>query len=103
MSVKPITPGGVASQKGKSFPDAVFEAFNEIITANCINGRAAFTVNDVVKLMVLKGIKKLYIFDKRWLDIEEVYTKAGWKVVYDQPAYNESYEANFTFTAKRKS
>lgn len=102
MAVKPITPSEVAGQKRESFPDEVFEAFNEIIAANCVNGRSNFTQDAVVKLMVSKGLKSAEIFDKHWLDVEEVYREAGWKVEYDKPGYNEDYSSNFTFTAKRK-
>ncbi|HLE49936.1 MAG TPA: hypothetical protein VI791_02250 [Patescibacteria group bacterium] len=103
MAVKPITPGDVAKQKGESFPDAVFEAFNEIIAASFVDGCADFTVAEVVKLMVSKGLSEKDIFDRHWLDVEAVYEKAGWHVVYDKPpGFNESYEANFAFTVKRK-
>ena len=50
-----------------------------------------------VKLMVEKGLNRNEIFNKGWLNIEEVYRSAGWKVNYDKPAYNESYDAYFTF------
>lgn len=102
MSVKPLTPGDVAKQKGESFPDAVLEAFNETIAANCVDGYATFTVDEVVKLMVKKGLKRDQIFARHWLDVEDIYRKAGWKVVFDQPGYNESYQACFAFTAKKK-
>ncbi|MBI2326229.1 hypothetical protein HYU91_02465 [Candidatus Collierbacteria bacterium] len=102
MSVRPLTPATVAKQKVESFPDAVIEAFNEAIAASYVNGRSSFTVGEVVKLMISKGLKRAKIFDNNWLDIEEIYRKAGWTVEYDQPGYNETYEPNFTFTAKRK-
>ncbi len=100
MPVQPIRPSEVAKQKKASFPDAVFEAFNEAIAANWVNGSSSFTQDEVVKLMVSKGLKN--IFNNGWLNVEEVYEKAGWKVEYDSPGYNESYSASFTFTAKRK-
>jgi hypothetical protein len=50
-----------------------------------------------VALLVKKGLKKQQIFDDNLLDVEEVYEKAGWKVEYDKPAFNESYPATFTF------
>ena len=102
MSVKPITPADAAGQKQKSFPDAVFVAFNEIIATSFVDGCADFTVAEVVKLMVSKGLSEKDISDRHWLDVEAVYEKAGWHVVYDRPGFNESYEANFAFTVKRK-
>lgn len=101
MAVEPITPDDIAGQKRESFPDEVFEAFNEIIAANCVNGRSCFTQDAVVRLMISKGLEIDEIIAKHWLDVEEVYRKAGWKVGYDKPGYNEDYSANFTFTAKK--
>jgi hypothetical protein len=37
------------------------------------------------------------IFDNHWLDIEDHYRKAGWKVTYDKPSYYEDYDAFFKF------
>jgi len=92
----------VAKQKGELFPDAVIEAFNEAIAANYANGQSSFTVEKVVKLMISKGLKEEEIRKEHWLDVEEVYRKAGWNVEEDHPGFNESYTATFTFTPKRK-
>jgi hypothetical protein len=40
------------------------------------------------------------VYAKGWLNFEAIYEEAGWKVVYDKPGYNETYDANFTFTKK---
>lgn len=100
--VKPIKPGEVAAKKQKDFPDAVFEAFNELIAENFGGGSARFTQEKAEKLMVAKGLGRSDIYKKGWMDIEDVYEKAGWKVDYDRPGYNESYAATFTFSAKRQ-
>jgi hypothetical protein len=42
------------------------------------------------------------IYANRWMDVEPVYRKAGWKVDYDRPGYNESYEAHYTFTERKE-
>ena len=102
MAVKPITPNEVAGKKQEIFPDEVFEAFNEVIATKCVDGRASFTVDEVVAVMVSEGLKRNDIFANHWLDVEDVYRKAGWVVEYDQPGYNEDYSAFFVFTAKKK-
>lgn len=100
MSVKPITP---AEARGKyasrPMPDAVFEAFNELL---CEKGSNYITIKqkDVVALMVKKGLKRDEIYDNCWLDIEDHYRGAGWKVEFDKPGYNETYDAYFTFQRK---
>lgn len=98
--VRPIKPGEVVSKKKEGFPDAVFEAFNELLAEKYDGDSAWFEQKEVVARMVKKGLKRNAIFDKGWLDIEEVYESAGWKVSYDKPGYNESYEENFTFEKK---
>ena len=82
----------------KDFPDAVFDAFNELIAQKFSGGSATIKQDDVVALMVQKGLDRQEIFDKGWLDVERVYRSQGWKVQYDKPGYNESYAANFTFS-----
>jgi hypothetical protein len=97
---KPITPSEVAAKKQTGFPDQVLEAFNELIAKNFSGNSATVSQDEVVKLMVKKGLKSYDIYDNNWLDVEGVYEKAGWKVVYDKPGYNEDYGAFFVFKKK---
>ena len=48
-----------------------------------------------VREIISKAFEK--VFKNKWLDVEEVYRKAGWKVEYDKPGYCEDYEAYFVF------
>jgi hypothetical protein len=102
MAVKPISPSEISEKKVLSFPDAVLESFNELIVQNYSHGQATFYQDEVVKLMVSKGLKRGEIFDKHYLDVEQIYEAEGWKVVFDNPGYNESYAANFTFIKGKK-
>jgi hypothetical protein len=97
MTVKPIRPDEISGKKEQSFPDAVLQSFNELIVEKYSHGQASFTLEDVIKLMVKKGLKRKDIFDKGYLDVEPVYEAQGWKVVFDNPGYNETYSANYTF------
>jgi len=120
MTVEPLKPEDVVNAKKYQIPDEVFEAFNVLIAKNFYNYSAAFTQDEAVEeilrnlrtsdLEILKDLKdrkdtslKRVIFDNHWLDIEEIYRKAGWKVTYDKPAYNESYDANFDFEKKKNN
>ena len=100
----PIKPDEVADHKRKVvIPEKVFEAFNELIAKHW-NGRTArFAQDEVVELILKKyarskTVTRSSIFDNHWLDVEPVYREAGWKVVYDSPAYNETYASTFQFT-----
>jgi hypothetical protein len=102
---KCITPSDAYKNKVLSIPDEVFETFNELIIKEISNrGEAYIFQNDVISLILEKFEKngksftKQDIFDNNWLDVEKEYRKVGWKVVYDKPALDENYEANFRFS-----
>ena len=102
--IKAITP--LEARKGKVIPEFVLKAVNELIQEKIGNSTIInFKQSELMaKLLMKKHIimeDDLYIkliYDHHWLDFEGVYRDAGWHVVYDSPAYNESYEANFTFS-----
>ncbi len=100
VEVKALTKEELSNNlKNRSFPPFVVQAFNE-----CIEESKTNHSDDVLRKTVVARIKKLGsvtdkdIMDNNWLDVEEFYRKAGWKVSYNKPPYNESYEAYFTFT-----
>lgn len=105
--MKPITPKQALNLKQESIPDFVFEAFNQLITENISNGRASVKQKDVVsrikqlKSAAFEDIDSQFIYSRGWLDVEPHYRKAGWKVEYDKPGYNESYDAYFVFTGSK--
>lgn len=103
---KTITPSEVTGKKTESIPEEVFEAFNELI-AEGWDGHSSIVVQCRVVSLIFEKMKRKdpiftrqSIFDKHWLDVESSYRAAGWKVVYDKPAYCETYEANFRFIKK---
>ncbi len=94
----PIKPSTVVKQKTNNIPDAVFEIFNQLIVEN-FNGQSATVMQkDVMNLIRKKIPNPREAFGKGWLDVEDSYRSAGWKVKYDSPGYNESYEAYFVFS-----
>lgn len=103
--VQPITPDEVVAAKPNVIPDGVFMAFNELITEK-FNGRVAIIRQDEVIERILAESKPMgmdvsearrAIFKRGWLNVEEVYREAGWRVTYDKPDYNETYEATYEF------
>ena len=96
--MKPITPNEVASQKLKTMPEGVLAAFNELIASKYTDGISVVTQDDVIKLIFLKtDINRAEVFKEGYLNVEEIYREAGWKVEYDKPGYNESCSPFFTF------
>lgn len=102
--MKPITPEEVLKVKSESIPDAVFEAFNELIAENYNGSSSTVKQNKVVALILKKlndtdpGHNFAEVLRRHWLDVEDIYRKAGWSVEYNNPAPDENYEAYFEFT-----
>lgn len=100
---KPITPREITKAKKEALPDAVFDAFNELIAKNWDGHSATMLQKDVAALIASKlDISRQEVFDNHYLDVESLYRKAGWTVEYDKPAYCETYEATFKFSKSRK-
>lgn len=106
-SIKPITPNEAKASFETSIPDFVIRAFNETIVKNMRRSCAKVTQNEVAGLIVAycsnEEITQQDICDRGWFDIEPLFRKAGWKVTYDKPAYNEDYEAYFQFSTRGSS
>lgn len=100
--MEPIRPEEVVARQGEQIPPEVIKAFNDLIVKNFIGGKAVISQKEVLDLLQVRGFDIGDISTKRFLDVEEIFRKAGWKVEYDKPGYNESYEASFTFTKPKK-
>lgn len=101
--VKPISPAEVKTL----IPKEVILAFNELIAENFCRNKAVVYQNRVVERIMQKlrvsgdtETTRHMIFDRGWLDIEDLFRKSGWNVKYDKPGWDESYEAHFIFTKK---
>lgn len=108
--VKAITPSeakALSDSKKMEFPEFVIESFNELIVADLKNGKAKVSQKAVVERIKSNAAKQDIILDNadiyahKYLNIEAFYESAGWKVDYDKPAYNESYDPSFYFETKR--
>lgn len=109
--LRPVRPEDIKANT--AFPDFVIQAFNDLITENLRNGVAYVLQEDIIKRIIAAQLPasvsssqisqlRSQIFSKRWLDVESVYRDAGWKVYYDKPGYNESYNAYFKFTRETR-
>jgi len=98
--MKPITPDEVVDLKKKSIPPFVIECINDLI-AKKWDGRSAHIKQDeIVRAIMTLGIERRVIFEDHMLDVESIYEEYGWKVKYDKPGFNETYDAYFIFTKK---
>lgn len=108
MNIEPIKPSEAVEQRKVTIPNFVIKAFNELILENLTEGESKHILKSVVlQSEAIERILKhrtaegdLTPFDYKWLNVELIYRKAGWYVLYDKPAYNETYPAKFTFSCE---
>lgn len=99
---RPITPAEVAGAKRNYIPAPVFDAFNAEIALRFSIGRAIVPQRAVLTRLQAAGINTTEAFEAGWLNVEESYQAAGWKVSYSKPGFNESGDAFFEFVAGTK-
>jgi hypothetical protein len=99
--IKPVSPDEIVALKKTVFPDGVIQAINNVIAKN-FDGKRSYFLQKVVAQEICEamGVSMDAAFANKWLDFEPIYEAEGWKVYYDKPAYNESYEASFTLSRK---
>lgn len=94
----PIKPDEVARKRAEAIPEKVLDAFNALIVENWNGHFSTFRMNSAAaRVADAMGCTTAHVYEKKWLDVEEVFEGAGWKVEFDKPAYNEMYPATFTF------
>lgn len=101
---KPITPAEASIAKAQSLPTAVFDCFNKRI-AEAFDGRQSIVNQKQVAIDIadVAQVPSETVYDKHWLDVEDAYRAAGWKVTYDKPGFNEQGEATFVFEKPQES
>lgn len=99
--VNAITPQEAQNSVGADIPDFVIECFNKMILQKYRDGKSTVYVKEVVKKIreLMQGEAE-YRYSSEWLDVEPVFERAGWSVLYSKPAYNETGESYFVFTAR---
>lgn len=99
--IQPVTPEEIAQYKVESIPDIVIQVVNALLTESAHQGYATIRQKDIIANLVRNGLSESQIFARGWLNFESIYEANGWEVSYDKPGFNESYDATFTFRARR--
>jgi hypothetical protein len=98
---KPISPDDIAEAKIGNIPAPVIDAFNKLIALKYSGGSATVRQEDVIEeIASTTSLSRGEIFDKGYLNVEEIFRAAGWKVSYTKPDYTESFPAYFEFRKK---
>ena len=106
--IKPITPEEALENKDLSIHPGIhpgiIKIINDIISTQYSKGGSVTIKEKDIVNMFLKGHSEftvVKVYNDHMLDFESLYSKNGWKVEYDKPAYNETYEATYKFSAKK--
>ena len=92
--MKPISPNEAQNLINKNIPPEVVDSFNELIIES-FNGVSAKVSQKEVVTLIKKKLKTE--FKTEYLNVESLFEDYGWKVIYDKPGYNETYDASFEF------
>ena len=96
--MRPVTPSEVSKLKKELMPNWVLSVWNKLIAKNWDGYRSVVDQSEAINALRESpdndnpGGSVVY-----YLEIEDIYRQAGWKVTYDKPGYNESYSAKFIF------
>ncbi len=98
---KAIGPEDLVAFKVATIPDFVFDVVNELLAEKWSGSTAIIKQKDIVfRICRETGEIPSSVFDKGWLNFEDIYRAKGWRVEYDKPGYNESYDAFFKFSVR---
>jgi len=100
--IRPITPAEMP-KKSDRIPDEVISAVNTLILKEWDGDEAHIFQDDIIRESLINfegaGIKMTRddLFDRKYLDIEECFSKVGWAVKYESPERGESFKSYFVF------
>jgi hypothetical protein len=104
--IKPILPKEIDDAKSATVHPKMIEAANNLIIKEWNGYSAHFKLKELVAEFVKicgEETTETRVYKEQNLNIEDIFRKAGWKVNYDSPGYNENYDAYFEFSKKKKS
>ena len=95
---KPIMPHEVTQESLNRMPDAIIEAWNELIAEKWDGDSALIFLYEAKdRLCFVCGYKGIE-YSSKYLNIEDIYRDAGWDVEFEKPGYNESGNAYYEFS-----
>jgi hypothetical protein len=106
-----LSPDDILKEKINFIPPFVIEAVNRLLGQRFSGSSCVLLQKEVIALAEKIGVEyrelpeggnRQMFFERHWLDFEPVYRELGWRVEYDKPAYNETYEPSWTFSRSAK-
>jgi hypothetical protein len=99
--VEPIKPKDILDNLEDVIHPAVVQAVNELLKEQFRGGSCTIKQKDIEsRAKKISGVTSTEIYDKKWMDFEPIFRKAGWKVSYNSPDRDEDFDSYFSFSAK---
>ena len=98
----PLSPAEVL--ESKVIDPRIFEVVNTILLQRFTKGSTVTILKSEIENKLRTEYENINIhelYQNKQFDFEDEYRNKGWKVEYDQPAYCETYEASYKFSAKK--
>jgi hypothetical protein len=102
--VEPIKPRELTSlpNQVRLLPNEVIEAFNELIVEKWDGSSSVIlqieAISKILRKFKFQGLTRQQIFRRRYLEIEGIFRKVGWKVTYSRPSHSQDpFEPFFKF------
>lgn len=101
--VEPIKPKDIIDNLDDIIHPAIIKAVNFLLKEQFRGGSTAIKQKDIeAKAMEFcSDLTSKEIYDKKHMNFEKVFEKAGWIVKYAKPDWDENYDAYFKFEAKK--
>lgn len=97
-----FSPEEAAAEHKTSIPQEILDVVNALLTKRINHSVISIRQKEVLEGLGETDIAVKDVFDRGWLDLEDLYEAKGWSVTYDKPGYNETYDAGWTFKAEDK-
>jgi nicotinamidase-related amidase len=100
--IVPLSPTKANEKRLEEIPQTMIKVVNDLLIREIGNSSSATILLKEIKQEFKKQNPSLSLKTRR-LDFEEIYEKAGWKVVYDQPGYGDNdFDAYYKFSKIRQ-
>ncbi len=99
--VKPLSPAEARAECLKNIPNVVVDAVNHYLRMRAHQSEIRIKQVEIIEYCERHDYSREALFKNNWLDFEDLYRARGWKVYYDKPSYDESYDAAFVFSVQK--
>jgi hypothetical protein len=100
--VEPIKPKDITNNLEDIIHPAIIKAVNALLKERYRGSSVSIKTKEISNkaTQFCSELTEREIYDKKHLDFEPIFRKAGWKVEYKSPDRDESFDPYFSFSAK---